>query len=164
MFYQTQTAHRQPKLTFDLNLQTPPSEGPNTSSLWILHKSSGSRDISYRLQTKRHRQRQKQNLTQFPGEGSISGQIIKGSTHTTPHALMRAVTYCRLQPKLCFLCCPCFHVDADTHNEFVVIVKDHAARDQRKLRNIMKTGRKPSKTSTVVRCCSWTTHNYKWSK
>ena len=64
MFYQTWTARRPPKwpenafsffviLNFYLrhSIQTRPSEGPNTSSLWIWRKSvqriSGSRDISH---------------------------------------------------------------------------------------------------------------------
>jgi len=50
MFYQTQTARRpqkEPKmpflslvtLTFDLDIQTYPRKGPNSSSLWIWRKS-----------------------------------------------------------------------------------------------------------------------------
>jgi len=59
MFNQTETTCRLTKgpkhdvfslviLTFDLDIQNCPCEGPNTSSMWIWHKSiQSSRDISY---------------------------------------------------------------------------------------------------------------------
>ena len=77
MFYQyrTQAAETAEKcrfcpwwplsLTFDLYLQTRPSEGPNTSSLRIW-RTSVQRFPGYFIHNqKSHRQRQKQNLTQF---------------------------------------------------------------------------------------------------
>jgi len=52
-------------LTFDLDIQTPPSEGPNTSFHVNLVQicSAVPRDISYTKKSRR--QRQKQNITQF---------------------------------------------------------------------------------------------------
>jgi len=77
MFYQTLTARRLLKgpkmpfypwwpwpLTFDLalDLQTRPSEGPNTSSV--------QRFSRYYTQTKNHWRRQKQNIPQFTASGN----------------------------------------------------------------------------------------------
>ena len=59
-------------LTFNFDLQTRPSEGPNTSSLWIWCKSVQwfSRYFTYKERS--HRQRRKQNLTQF----TVSGEKV----------------------------------------------------------------------------------------
>jgi len=55
-------------LTFDLDIQTRPSQRPDTSSLRVWRKSvqrSPPLAEIFHTQTKRHRERQKQNLTQF---------------------------------------------------------------------------------------------------
>ena len=52
-------------LTFDLDLQTHPSEGPNTSRLWIWRKSVQRFRRYFIHKQKCRRQRQKQNFTQF---------------------------------------------------------------------------------------------------
>ena len=52
-------------LTFDTDLQTRLSEGPNTSSLWIWHKSVQWFRRYFIHKQKSHRQRQKQSLMQF---------------------------------------------------------------------------------------------------
>jgi len=48
-------------LTFDI--QSPPTEGPNTSSLWIWHKSVQRLTRYFAHKQKSHRQCQKQNLS-----------------------------------------------------------------------------------------------------
>jgi len=85
MFYQisrTQAAETAEKgrfmslvtLTFDLDLQTRPSERPNTSSaVWIWRKSFQQLPRYFTREEKSHRlsgQRQKQNLPQFTACGS----------------------------------------------------------------------------------------------
>jgi len=55
-------------LTFDLDIQTRPSEGPDTSFLWIWRKA-GQQFQRYFIHKQSHRWRQKQNLTQFTACG-----------------------------------------------------------------------------------------------
>jgi len=84
MFYRTQAAERADKinavfvtgdnepLTFDLDLETPPSEEPNTTRLpceFGVNPFSGSRCISYTNKKNTDRWRQKQNLPQFTARG-----------------------------------------------------------------------------------------------
>jgi len=57
-------------LTFDLDLQIRPSEGPNTYTVWIWRKSVQLFRIYFIYKQKSHRQRQKQNLTQFTACGN----------------------------------------------------------------------------------------------
>ena len=57
-------------LTFDLDIQTHPSEGPNTPSLWIWCKSVQRFPRYFIHEQKSHRERQKQNLTQFTACGN----------------------------------------------------------------------------------------------
>jgi len=53
-------------LTFDLDLQTPPSEGPNTSSMRIRRKSRSAVTEIFHTQTKTQTDgAKKQNLPRF---------------------------------------------------------------------------------------------------
>jgi len=52
-------------LTFDIDIQTCPSKGPNMSSLWIQCKSVQQFPRYFIHKQKSHRQRPKQNLMQF---------------------------------------------------------------------------------------------------
>jgi len=61
-------------LTFDLDIQTGPSEGPNTSSLWIWHKSVQWFPRYFIHKQRSHTQRQKQTLR------SACGKIMNRTT------------------------------------------------------------------------------------
>jgi len=57
-------------LTLDLDLQSHPNEGPNTSSLWIWHKSIQRFTRYFIHKQNSHRPHQKQNLPQFSACGN----------------------------------------------------------------------------------------------
>jgi len=61
-------------LTFDLDIQTLLSGGPNTSSPWIWWKSVQRFPRYFRHKQKSHRQRPKQNLPQFTACGKYPSQ------------------------------------------------------------------------------------------
>jgi len=67
-------------LTFDLDIQTRPTEGPSTSSLWIWRKSVQRIPIYFTHKQKSHTQCQKQNLTQFTMCGKYSAKHTKLET------------------------------------------------------------------------------------
>jgi len=66
-------------LTFVLDIQTRPSDGPNTSSLWIWHKSVQRFPRYFIHKRKSHRQCQKQNLMQFIACGNKKNTSVVSS-------------------------------------------------------------------------------------
>ena len=79
-------------LTFDLNLQTRPSEGPNTSSLWILRKSVQPfpRYLSDKLKKQEHQQACKTQIPPYGLTRSPSPRILNALSTHDHIALMRA--------------------------------------------------------------------------